>query len=216
MLVREDTYPTSDELTFLRAYDGASLRRIEVVSDAILERIFLADGSHRALLGAQLLAELSEAAQRLLAVCTALRDISVPVSRTLLMPLPGANEWHRFAEAVFEAPPENLLRAMRLDRNALDSATELSSVTDLGRHAEVIRLHENGHPVTIIDTGESPLLQLLGHDRENNPCEFKIALSDHRVVGLGDATGHLVAMARDFLLTYVELQEAKQDVHPRT
>ena len=62
MRVTEDTYRASDELIFLRAYDNASLRRIEVVSDAILERIFLADGSHRALLGAQLLAELSDAA----------------------------------------------------------------------------------------------------------------------------------------------------------
>ena len=70
-----DPYPGGDELAFLRAYDDATLRGIEVVSDAILERLFRAEDRHRGLLAALLLAELAEAAQRLVAVCTALADI---------------------------------------------------------------------------------------------------------------------------------------------
>ena len=36
----------ASELDFLRAYDEATLRRIEVVSDAILERIFRTEDRH--------------------------------------------------------------------------------------------------------------------------------------------------------------------------
>lgn len=205
-----DSYPTGDELTFLRAYDDATLRRIEVVSDAILERIFRTEDRHRALLAAQLLAELAEAARRLLAVCTALRDRSVPVGRALLAPLPTSEDWRTFAEAVFEAHPGDLVRAMALDEAAIDSAAELASISDLTRHAEVIRVHEGGPPVAVLEAGaagEPTVLRLVGHDRAGQRCEFAMPLSEARVIGLGDATGHLVAMARDFLLTHVELRE---------
>lgn len=208
------SYPGGSELSFLRAYDDATLRGIEVVSDAILERIFRADDSHRALLAAQLLAELAEAAQRLVAVCTALRERTVPVGRALLAPLPGSDEWKRFADAVFEAHPGDLARAMGLDESAIESAAELTSVTDLVRHAEVIRVHEGGPPVAILEAGEPAVLRLVGHDRAGERCEFTMALTEARVIGLADATGHLVAMARDFLLTHVELREeslARQD-----
>ena len=204
---RTSEYPAPTELEFLRAYDDATLRRIEVVSDAILERIFRADDSHRAVLTAQLLAELAEAAQRLLAVCSALRDRSVPVGRALLAPLPSAGAWRTFAEAVFEAHPGDLARAMGLDETAVESAAELASVSDLGRHAEVIRVHESGPPVAIVEPGEPPVLVLVGHDRSGERAELRIPLSEHRVVGLADATGHLVALARDFLLTHIELRE---------
>ena len=195
------------DLTFLRAYDTSTLRRIEVVSDALLERIFRADDSHRGVLAAQLIAELSEAAQRLVAVCNALRERSTPVARALVAPLPGSDEWRTFAEAVFEAHPPTLVRAMGLDETALDSADELASVTDLIRHAEVIRVHESGPPVAILEPGDTLRLRLIGHDRTGVRCEFSIALSEARVVGLADATGHLVALARDFLLTHIELRE---------
>ena len=202
-----EAYPTGDELTFLRAYDDATLRRIEVVSDAILERIFRADDSHRSVLAAQLLAELAEAAQRLLAVCTALRDRSRPVGRALLAPLPTSEDWRTFAEAVFEAHPDDLVRAMGLDESAIDSAAQLASVSDLVRHAEVIQVHEGGPPVAILEASEPLVLRLVGHDRAGERCEFAITLSEARVIGLGDATGHLVALARDFLLTHIELRE---------
>lgn len=206
-------YPAPSELEFLRAYDDASLRRIETVSDAILERIFRTDDRHRAVLAAQLLTELSEAAQRLVAVCTALRDRSMPVGRALLKPLPGSDEWRTFAEAVFEAHPGDLARAMGLDETAIDTAVELTSITDLARHADVIRVHEAGPPVSVLEPGDPPHLRLIGHDRSGAPCEFTIALSEPRVIGLADATGHLVAMARDFLLTHIELREESLAEH---
>lgn len=207
------TYPTGDELTFLRAYDDATLRGIEVVSDAILERIFRTEDRHRTLLAAQILAELSEAAQRLVAVCTALRDRSMPVGRALLAPLPGAEEFQSFAEAVFEAPPTELVRAMGLDEAALESAAELTSITDLARHAQVIRVHEGGQPVAVLEPGDPPSLHLVGLDRQGQRTELRIALSEPRVIGLADATGHLVALARDFLMTHVELREESLAEH---
>lgn len=206
-------YPAASELEFLRAYDDATLRRIEVVSDAILERIFRTEDRHRAVLAAQLLTELAEAAQRLVAVCTALRDRSIPVGRALLQPLPTSEDWLTFAGAVFEANPPDLVRAMGLDKTALDSAAELAAVSDLARHAEVIRVHEGGPPTSVLEPGDPPRLRLVGHDRTGERCEFSIALSEPRVIGLADATGHLIALARDFLLTHVELREETAAEH---
>jgi hypothetical protein len=203
-------YPAGSELAFLRAYDDGSLRRIEVVSDALLERIFRADDSHRAVLAAQLLTELAEAARRLLAVCTALRDRTVPVGRALLAPLPTAEDWLAFADAVVDAHPDDLVRAMGLDETAIDSAAELASITDLARHADVIRVHEAGPPISTIepgDQGQPPVLTLTGFDHAGARHAFRLPLNESRVIGLADATGHLVALARDFLLTHVELRE---------
>ncbi len=196
-----------DDIAFLRSYDDATLRRIEVVSDALLERLFRAEAGQRALLAARLLGELSEAAQRLAAVCNALRDRSQPVARTLLAPLPNADEWTAFSEAVFEANPASLVRAMVLDERAIESAEELTQLPDLARHAAVIRVHEGGPPTTLLDTGDSPALRLVGRDRTGEPAELRLALSEARVTAFADATGQLVAIARDFLLTHIELRE---------
>ncbi|MDA0350656.1 MAG: hypothetical protein O3A10_00410 [Chloroflexi bacterium] len=206
-------YPIGSELAFLRAYDDATLRRIETVSDAILERIFRTEDRHRAVLAAQLLTELAEAAQRLVAVCNALRDRSIPVGRALLKPLPTSEDWRTFAEAVFEAHPGDLARAMGLDETAIDSAAELASVTDLARHADIIRVHEGGPPIALLEPGDPPLLRLVGHDRGGERQEFTIVLSEPRVIALADATGHLVALARDFLLTHIELREESLAQH---
>lgn len=206
-------YPIGTELEFLRAYDEGTLRRIELVSDALLERIFRTDDSHRAVLAGQLLTELAEAAQRLVAVCTALRDRTIPVGRALQRPLPGADDFRAFAEAVFEAHPGDLVRAMGLDETALESAAELTSISDLARHAEIVCVHEGGPPVSVLEPGDPPRLRLIGRDHAGDPCEFSIALGESRVIGLADATGHLVALARDFLLTHVELREESAAHH---
>ena len=81
------------------------------------------------------------------------------------------------------------------------------SISDLARHADVIRPHEAGPPVSILEPGDPPVLLVAGHDRSGQRAELRVALSEQRVVGLADATGHLVALARDFLMTHVELRE---------
>jgi hypothetical protein len=202
-----------DDIAFLRSYDDATLRRIEVVSDALLERLFLAEAGQRALLAAKLLGELSEAAQRLAAVCTALRDRGQPVARSLLAPLPTAGDWTAFSEAVSEANPASLVRAMLLDERAIESAEELTQLPNLARHAAVIRVHEGGPPATLLETGESAALRLVGRDRAGEPSELRLTLSEARVTAFADATGQLVAIARDFLLTHIELREETLDRH---
>jgi len=197
----------ADDLAFLRGYDDATLRRIEVVSDALLERIFRAEAGQRALLAARLLGELSEAAQRLAAVCNALRNRTQPVARALLAPLPTADQWTAFSESVFEVHPDELVRAMALDARAIESAAELARLPDLARHAAVIRVHEGGPPTTLLEAGDSPTLRLVGRDRAGEPAELRITLSEARVTAFADATGQLVTIARDFLLTHVELRE---------
>ena len=197
----------ADDLAFLRSYDDATLRRIEVVSDALLERLFRAEAGQRVLLAAKLLGELSEAAQRLAAVCNALRYRSSPVARALLTPLPDADEWVTFSEAVFEAHPEELVRAMMLDERAIESAAELAQLPNLARHAAVIRVHEGGPPTTLLEAGDSSALRLVGRDRTGEPTELRLALTETRVTAFADATGQLVTLARDFLMTHIELRE---------
>ncbi len=203
----------TDDLAFLRSYDDATLRRIEVVSDALLERIFRAEASQRVLLAAKLLGELSEAAQRLAAVYNALRDRSQPVARALLAPLPNADEWVTFSAAVFEAHPQELVRAMVLDERAIESADELAQLPNLARHAAVIRVHEGGPPTTLLEAGDSPALRLLGRDRTGEPTELRLALTEARVTAFADATGQLVTLARDFLMTHIELREETLERH---
>jgi hypothetical protein len=214
MLMTNTAHPNSvDDLAFLRSYEDATLRRIEVVSDAILERLFRAEAGQRALLAAKLLGELSEAAQRLAAVCNALRDRNRSVARALLAPLPDANEWIAFSEAVLEAHPEELARAMVLDERAIESAAELAQLPNLARHAAVIRVHEGGPPTTLLETGDSPALHLVGRDRAGEPTELRLALTEARVTAFADATGQLVTIARDFLLTHIELREETLERH---
>jgi hypothetical protein len=208
MLMTDVGYPDpTDDLAFLRSYEDATLRRIEVVSDALLERLFRAEAGQRALLAAKLLGELSEATQRLTAVYKALCDRSQPVARALLARLPNADEWLAFSEAVFEAHPEELIRAMVLDERAFESAAELAQLPHLARHAAVIRVHEGGPPTTLIEAGDSPVLHLIGRDRTGEPTELRLALTEARVTAFADATGQFVTIARDFLMTHIELRE---------
>jgi hypothetical protein len=203
----------ADELAFLHNYEDATLRRIEVVSDALLERLFRAEAGQRVLLAAKLIGELSEAAQRLAAVCNALRDRSRPVSHALLAPLPDADKWITFSEAVFEAHPEELVDAMVLDERAIDSATELVQLPNLARHAAVIRVHEGGPPTTLLESGNSPVLRLVGRDRRGEPTELRLVLTEARVTAFADATGQLVTLTRDFLMTHIELSEETLESH---
>ena len=165
------------------------------------------------LLAAKLLGELSEAAQRLAAVCNALRYRSSPVARALLTPLPDADEWVTFSEAVFEAHPEELVRAMMLDERAIESAAELAQLPNLARHAAVIRVHEGGPPTTLLEAGDSSALRLVGRDRTGEPTELRLALTETRVTAFADATGQLVTLARDFLMTHIELREESLERH---
>ena len=195
------------DLAFLRSYEATTLRRIEVVSDALLERLFLADAGQRALLAAQLLSHLAEAAQRLVAVCSALRDRRSSVAVSLRQQLPTADGWRAFSEAVSETDPGELVRAMGLDDRAWDSADELSRAPELWLHSQVIRVHESGPPLTRLEGGERPALLFEGRDRSGRGAELRVALSEARITAIADATGQLVAIARDFLITHIELRE---------
>jgi hypothetical protein len=194
------------ELDFLRAYQSTALRKPEVVADTALSSLFLAETGNRALLAAGVAQECAEAARRLLAVWRALTDRSRPVGRALLAPLPGPEEWEAFAGEVHEAPPEDLLAAMRLGPDVEESAAELAAAPGLAWYAELMRAFEGRPPIVLIAPGSPPALLLI-YDNAGERRELRLPLHEESVVGLGDAAGAFIALARDFLGAYIEMRE---------
>ncbi|MBG92877.1 MAG: hypothetical protein CL792_02735 [Chloroflexi bacterium] len=196
-----------NEIIFLRQYSDLTLRSIEVSSDALLERLFLAETSQRNLLGLRLLSDLSESAQRLMAVFNALSTRTVNVAKALTYPLPESDKWDVFCTDVIEIPPETLIRKMGIDERAIESASELSSLTDLPRHKKLIQLHSNGNPNVLIDNSSPTTIHLLNHTQNGKQITMSINLSEEIIVAIADTTGQFVRLARDFLLTNVEIRE---------
>ena len=196
-----------DEIIFLRQYSDITLRSIEVSSDALLERLFLAETSQRNLLSLRLLSDLSESAQRLMAVFNALTKITVSVAKTLTYSLPQPNEWDIFCTNVIEIAPETLIQKMSIDERAFESASELSSILDLPRHKKLIQLHDNGNPNVFIDNASPSTIHLHNYSQDEEPFTMSINLSEEIIVAIADTTGQFVRLARDFLLTHIEIRE---------
>ena len=196
-----------NEIIFLRQYSDLTLRSIEVSSDALLERLFLAETSQRNLLGLRLLSDLSESAQRLVAVFNALTKRTVNVSKALTYSLPKSDQWDVFCGDVIETPPETLIRKMGIDERAIESASELSSIVDLPRHNKLIQLHSSGNPNVFIDSSLPMTIHLLNYSQDGEQITMSINLSEEIIVAIADTTGQFIRLARDFLLTHVEIRE---------
>ena len=196
-----------NEIIFLRQYCDLTLRSIEVSSDALLERLFLAETSQRTLLGLRLLSDFSESAQRLVAVFNALTKRTVNVAKALTYSLPESDKWDTFCVDVIETSPETLIRKMGIDERAIESASELSAIVDLPRHKKLIQLHGNGNPNVFIDNSSPTTIHLLNYSRDSEQITMPINLSEEIIVAIADTTGQFIRLARDFLLTYVEIRE---------
>ena len=196
-----------NEIIFLRQYSDLTLRSIEVSSDALLEKLFLAETSQRNLLGLRLLSDLSESAQRLAAVFNALAKRTVNVAKALTYSLPEPDKWDVFCEDVIETTPETLIRKMGIDERAIESASELSSIVDLPRHKKLIQLHSNGNPNVFINNSSPATIHLINYSQGGEQITMSINLSEEIIVAIADTTGQFVRLARDFLLTHVEIRE---------
>ncbi len=202
-----------DEAEFLRAYATHALRKPQIVADNVLTGIFLTEVRYRGALTALLVQEAVEAARRLAAVWVALTDRTRPVARTLAGPLPGTDDWLRFAAAVEEAAlaeqPAALLRAMAIDDSALESAEDLCAFTGLARFEVPLRVYEAGPPAATV-LGSAPGTLLLSSTAlpstalAGAPVEARMSLSDEQIIALGDAAGDFSSWAGDFLGAYIE------------
>ena len=197
-------------MEFLEAYADTALRKPQVVADNVLTGIFLADASYRAPLTALLVQEAVEAARRLSAVWLALSDRTRPVAHRLAGPLPGAQAWMRFAEAVgvAAARPAALLEAMAIDASALQSAEELAAFDGLARFAVPLCAYEAGPPTVTVLAGTPQTLLLSNVDAGGEPVEARLSLTEEQTIALGDAAGDFVTWARDFLGAYIDARAA--------
>ena len=198
-----------NETEFLHAYATSALRKPQVVADNVLTGIFLTDATYRGALTALLLQEAVEAARRLAAVWGALSDRSRPVARRLADPLPGAEAWARFADAVAEAAraehPAALLRMMAIDESALQSAQELCAFDGLARFEVPLRVYEPGPPVVaVLGGGPTGTLLLTNATPSGENLVTRMTLADEQIVALGDAAGDFATWAADFLGAYIE------------
>ncbi|MEX2446916.1 MAG: hypothetical protein WD734_06190 [Dehalococcoidia bacterium] len=199
-----------DEAAFLRAYEASAIRKPQIVADNVLTGIFLADATYRAALTALLVQEAVEAARRLNLVWLALTDRSRPVAQRLAGPLPTAEDWTRFAEAVERAAerPESLLAEMAIDDSVLQSAEDLVGFEGLARFAVPLRVFDAGTPTVVTLPGTPPTLMLSNVTDGRYVLETRIPLVDEQVIALGDAAGDFVTWSRDFLGAFIDAREA--------
>ncbi len=193
------------DLEALRRYTDATLWKPQIVADNVLNGIFLADSSHRALLAALMVQEAAEAARRFNHVWLALSDRSQSLTRRLAGPLPGATEWEQLAETIanIEAPGQ-VIDLLHLDESVTESVEELLAYGSLGIFTNMIQVTESGPPRPTVEPTYPPVLTLTNLDRAERPIEVRIELADDRVIAIGDVTGDFVTWSRDFLEAYME------------
>ena len=211
-MTSDSDYPGArSELEWIERYTDSALRKPQVATDTVLSSLFLADAGHRPALIQLIVQELVESARRLNAVWLALATRTRPVGRTLLEPLPGADDWEAFATAVQGVPAHDIVRTLALDDSALQTAGELAETPDLDWYARLIRCYEGGPPawLTIASTPDRTTLLAVGPARDGGEVLLPLELSEDDAVALADATGDFAGFARDLLGTHLAMQQER-------
>jgi len=113
--MNESPYPGGmSELDFVDAYTRSALRKPQVAADAALRALVFAEAGERAILASLIGQELAEAARRLTAVYLALANRTYSVGRSLLLPLPGADDWMDLVRKAGTYSPEEILHDLSL------------------------------------------------------------------------------------------------------
>lgn len=190
------------EPDFLNAYHASTLRKPQIVADSILRALVMAGTADRPALVAVLAGQAAEAARRLTHVHLALSDRTYSVARTLSGPLPGAEEWQALAGLAGRLSPEQMLWHTSVGDAALESATRLRALPQLGGLTDLLRVFE----------GDPPALMRLPGEAGNAPRRFLLASGRHAVSlgageedagNLADLTADFVSIARGFLGAYL-------------
>jgi hypothetical protein len=144
-------YPGNmSELDFVEAYARSALRKPQMAADAALRALVFSESGDRAILTGLIAQELAEAARRLVAVYAALSDRTHAVARSLLRPLPGANEWASFVQRAATISPEQMLRECSIGSDALEAAQMLRGQPELAELGGLVAAAESGNPMLLI------------------------------------------------------------------
>lgn len=196
------------ELEFVEAYSRSALRKPQVAADAALRTLVFAEVGERAILASLIGQELAEACRRLTAVHRALSNRLYSVGRTLLQPLPGADEWMDLVRDAGTLTPEEMLRELSLPESALSHAENLRAQPDLASLTGMVATAESGNAMLIIPglgnrnvpseswyTGVSP---------EGIPFVASFGVEEGDAASLADLTADLTGIARGFLDAYLD------------
>jgi hypothetical protein len=204
-----DSYPGGlTELEFVGAYEASALRKPSVVADSVLRALVLAGQGERSMLSGVIAEQLAEACRRLAAVYLALSDRTHPVARSLIRPLPRAREWVAFAADAGTLTPEQMLRQLSLSEAALDAATKLRSLDNLGALEPYVAAAESGALMFLVAPTASarPAAHgwLAGVDQEGTPVAIEVLFDEQQAAAIADLTSDLSGIARGFLGAYLD------------
>ncbi len=211
--VTSSTYPGDlGELEFVEAYARSAVRKPQMAADAALSRLVFAELADRAILTGLIAQELAEACRRLVAVWNALADRRYPVARSLLRPLPGVQDWRTFVHQAATFTPEQTIRELSLDGDALEHARALRAQPGLAELTGLVAAAETGNPMLLIpglDRRKVPgQCWLAGVDAAGEPVASSFGASESDATNLADLTADLCGIARGFLTSYVNARRS--------
>ena len=203
------SYPGNmGELEFVEAYARSAVRKPQMAADASLGRLVFAEAGDRAILAGLIGQELAEACRRLVAVWGALSDRRYPVARSLLRPLPGVAEWRVFIQQAATFTPEQTIRELSLDGDALEWARALRAQPDLDELTGLVAAAETGNPMLLIPGLDRRQVAdqcwLAGVNVEGEPIASSFGAGESDATTLADITADLCGIARGFLMSYVD------------
>jgi hypothetical protein len=190
------------EMEFLDTYQRSVLRKPQVVADALLKTILHADARDRALLTAAIAVELAESCRRLCAVYMALNDRRYAISRSLLKPLPGIDDWRTFAQAAASMNPEQMVWNLSLPDSALDHAKRLRAQPDLGELSDLVAAAAGSAGMAMVPARGNEAW-FGGLDEAGEPIAASLPVSETDAAGLADITADVSEIARGFLAAYL-------------
>ena len=196
------------ELDFVEAYARSALRKPQLAADAALGRLVFSESGDRAILVGLIAQELAEAARRLVAVYEALSNRTHLVARSLLNPLPGAEQWKVFVQRAATLTPEQMLRELSIGNDALDSAQLLRAQPELHELTGLVAAAETGNPMLLIpDLARRKVAEecwLAGVDASGEAIASSFGSSESDGTSLADITADISSISRGFLMSYLD------------
>ena len=202
------TFPGGlSELDFVDAYRRSTLTKPQMAADAALRALVFSDAADRAILCGLIAQELAEACRRLVAVYTALADRRYSIARSLMKPLPGADEWRTFVQQAGSYNPGQIIWDLSLGEDALRFAEDLRSQPALAELTDLVRAAESGSPMLLV-----PMLDrrniarecwFSGIDATEQQVTASVGATEEAAADLADITANLSEIACGFLGSYL-------------
>ncbi|MGH2633680.1 MAG: hypothetical protein ACRDG3_09750 [Tepidiformaceae bacterium] len=202
------TFPGGlSELDFVDAYRRSALRKPQMAADAALRALVFSDMADRAILCGVIAQELAEACRRLVAVYSALADRRYSIARSLMKPLPTADDWCKFVDQAGKFNPGQIVWDLSLGEDALEFAEDLRGQPGLADLTGLVRAAETGSGMLLVPHLERRNVPtecwFAGIDAAGEQVAASLGATEHDAIALADSTANLSEIARGFLSSYL-------------